>query len=197
VEVFLHDGVMRAAKDQVFDLFAGKDVVDLRADLGVDVVLVEIAAVDECRKQGRALADDLALGRILVDELGVFAGGNGELRRDQADARELFPHDVFGGFLHDADDLIVKAGTKAVGEGGDGVAGDGGAFDTVVAEELEHIAAELKDLLRGFVAVRAVGAVAKVNDILTGKNALKLAHDGQSADAAVHHADGINCVQHG
>ena len=90
MEVFLHDGVMRAAKDQVFDLFAGKDVVDLRADLGVDVVLVEIAAVDECRKQGRALADDLALGRILVDELGVFAGGNGEPYSDLHTSQTAF-----------------------------------------------------------------------------------------------------------
>ena len=86
VEVLFHDGIVRAAEDQVFDLFARENVVDLRTDLGVNVVLVEVAAVNECREQGRALADDLALGITLMDELGVLAGGNSELRRDEADA---------------------------------------------------------------------------------------------------------------
>ena len=107
-----------------------------------------------------------------MDELGVLAGGNSELRRDEADALEMLAQDVFGSFLHDADDLVVEAGAQAVGQGGDGVAGDGGALDTVVAEELEHVAAQLEDLLRGLVAVGAVGAVAKVDDILAGENAL-------------------------
>ena len=87
VEVLFHDGIVRAAEDQVFDLFARENVVDLRTDLGVNVVLVEVAAVNKCREQGRALADDLALGITLMDELGVLAGGNSELRRDEADAR--------------------------------------------------------------------------------------------------------------
>jgi hypothetical protein len=86
VEVLFHDGIVRAAEDQVFDLFARENVVDLRTDFGVNVVLVEVAAVNECREQGRALADDLALGITLMDELGVLAGGNSELRRDE-DAR--------------------------------------------------------------------------------------------------------------
>ena len=86
VEVLFHDGIVRAAEDQVFDLFARENVVDLRTNLGVNVVLVEVAAVNECREQGRALADDLALGITLMDELGVLAGGNSELRRDEADA---------------------------------------------------------------------------------------------------------------
>ena len=132
---------MRAAENEIFDLFARENVVDLRADLGVDVVLVKVAAVDERREQGRALADDLAVGRIFVDELGILAGGDGELGRDQADALEVLTHNVLCRFLHDADDLIVKAGTQTVGEGGDGVAGDGGAFDAVVTKKAEHIAA--------------------------------------------------------
>ena len=73
MEVLFHDGIVRAAEDQVFDLFARENVVDLRTDLGVNVVLVEVAAVNECREQGRALADDLALGITLMDELGVLA----------------------------------------------------------------------------------------------------------------------------
>lgn len=47
VEVFLHDGVVRAAENQVADLLAGENVVDLRGDLKIDVVLVEVAAVHE------------------------------------------------------------------------------------------------------------------------------------------------------
>ena len=141
VEVLFHDGIVRAAEDQVFDLFARENVVDLRTDLGVNVVLVEVAAVNECREQGRALADDLALGITLMDELGVLAGGNSELRRDEADALEMLAQDVFGSFFHDADDLVVEAGAQAVGHGGDGVAGDGSAFDAVVTKKAEHIAA--------------------------------------------------------
>ena len=59
------------------------------------------------------------------------------------------------------------------------------------------MAAQLKDLICGLVAVGAVGAVAEVDDVLTGQDALQLAHDGQSADTAVHHADGIGLVEHG
>ena len=46
------------------------------------------------------------------------------------------------------------------------------ALDTVVAEELEHVAAQLEDLVRGLVAVGAVGTVAKIDDIFAGENAL-------------------------
>ena len=84
----------------------------------------------------------------------------------------MLAQDVFGSFFHDADDLVVEAGAQAVGHGGDGVAGDGSALDTVVAEELEHVAAQLEDLVRGLVAVRAVGTVAKIDDIFAGENAL-------------------------
>ena len=54
-----------------------------------------------------------------------LAGGNSELRRDEADALEMLAQDVLGSFFHDADDLVVEAGAQAVGHGGDGVAGDG------------------------------------------------------------------------
>ena len=62
MEVFLHDGVVRAAENQVADLLAGENVVDLRGDLKIDVVLVEVAAVHERSEQGRALADHMAVG---------------------------------------------------------------------------------------------------------------------------------------
>src|SRR5574344_73973 len=40
VEVFLHDGVVRAAENQVVDLLAGENVVDLRGDLKIDVAVL-------------------------------------------------------------------------------------------------------------------------------------------------------------
>jgi len=139
----------------------------------------------------------MAVGRTLMDKLGILAGGDGEFRADQADAGELLADDILGRLLHDTDDAEIEAGTKALGHCGDGVARHGGALHAVGAEELEHMAAQLKDLIRGLVAVGAVGAVAEVDDVLTGQDALQLAHDGQSADAAVHHADGIGLVEHG
>ena len=135
-------------------------------------MLVKVTAVDERREQGGALADDSAFGRALVDELGILAGGDGELRRDQADARKVLAHDVFRRFFHDADDLIIKAGAQAVGEGGNGIAGDGGTLDAVLAEEAKHIAAQIEDLVGSFVAVRAVGTVTEINNVFTGQDAL-------------------------
>ena len=195
-EVVLHDGIVRAAEDEVFDLLAGEDVVHLRGDLEVDVVLIEVAAVHEGGEQGRTLADDLAIGIAVVDQLGVLAGGDRELGGDQADSVEFLADDVLGGLFHDADDAVVEAGTEPVRHRGDGVAGDGGALDAVIAEELKHVLAQLKDLVGSLVAVGAVGAVAEVDDILTGQDALQLAHDGQSADAGVHHTDGIGSSKH-
>ena len=195
-EVVLHDGIVRAAEDEVFDFFAGEDVVDLRGDLEIDVVLVKVAAVHEGGEQGRALADDMAVGIAVVNELSVLARRDCKFGGDQADRIELFADDVLGGLFHDADDAVVEAGAEPVCHRGDGVAGDGGALDAVTAEKLQHMFAQFEDLVGRLVAVGAVGAVAEVDDILTGQDALQLAHDRQSADAGVHHADGIGSSKH-
>ena len=196
-EVLLHDGIVRAAENKVFDLLAGEDIVDLRSDLKIDVVLVEIAAVNERRQQGRAFADDVAVRIALVDQLGIFAGGDREFGSDQTDGPELLADDILRGFFDDADDLIIEAGTKPVSHGGDGVAGDRRALHAVAAKEPEHVAAQLKNLIRGFVAVRAVGAVAEIDNVFPGKNALQLLDDRQTTNAGVHDTDGIGRVQHG
>ena len=183
LEVFFNDGIVGAAEDKMFHLFAGENVIHLSAYLGVDIVLVKIAAVNQRCEQRAALTYNFDRGVVLMNELIVVLGAYGELGSDKTNALYSRFCYVIGSGRNDTDYLIVKMRGKVIHKGGNGVAGDGGDLNSVIAEEFEHILAQFGNLLGGFVAVGAVCTVAKIDYILAGENSLQLSDYRKSAYA--------------
>ncbi len=173
----------------MLNLSPRKDVVHLGFDFGINGFAAEIAAVDHSRQKRAALADHFH-GRVeLVDQLFISARGNREFRRDQADLFQAGAHDGFRRGLNDADDPEIEFRAQRFHKGGNGIARNRHDLDAASPEEPEHFYAQPRDLLSRFVSVRAVCAVAEIEDVLPREHLLNLARHRKSSDSRIDHAD--------
>ncbi len=184
-----HERVMSAAEDHRTD--GARKRSDVAADHLGEVGLLELPVLDTAREPGARHRDDLAIlavGRrqvVILVERERDVGGHDE---DPAVARRL------GRRLErrfDANNRQVRIGVaqRRSSNGGRRVARDHNGFGPLRDESLHDAARELEHLRLGLLAVRGVGRVAEVMEVLARELGHERPQHAGAADAGVEDAD--------
>ena len=154
-------------------------------------------ALHQVGQVGAAMADDLLIRRHLSDQIGVAVGGGGKAGGDHAHLMGgQLGHRVRASLDH-AEHRTAHFIPVLVDEAGDGIAGHQQRLHAVVLHKAQHIAGHGEDLLRAVVAVRRIGPVAQIEQILMWHQLLHLPGHAEATDSGVDHADRTFFSYHG